>query len=296
MAAPPVDFSSAKRSVGQYARHAKKIVDELISKVQVINDVGPVDWTKLWEAEGLVQPCRIRMDAFSAAVVNFEVIAEAHNEDGDKYTDECDDLELSLNKTCAKINALKLRAVDEKRVAHETELQGSRTPVPQSRAAAKKMDIPKLASPETMRLMDFRHWKMRFEDYAAVTRLFSDCNIQARRGILRSAIHEEWTKMWAEGVIMIDEDDDVTKIVETFEEYLRQKRHPLVDRREFIKRIQHPGDPLKPITQPFGSLTETVDIPMDVMKPALTGKRGFEIIWYQGFMTSNFVRKFSKRP
>ncbi len=107
---------------------------------------------------------------------------------------------------------------------------------------AKKMDIPKLGSPEEMKLIDFRDWKIRFEDYTAATRLAQDCDLNARRGILRSALDQEWTKMWTQQVIPVAPEDDTPQIIDRLEQYLRRHRHPLVDRREFIQRDQQMGE------------------------------------------------------
>eukprot|EP00094_Tigriopus_californicus_P014151 TCALIF_13706-PA protein Name:"Similar to pol Retrovirus-related Pol polyprotein from transposon gypsy (Drosophila melanogaster)" AED:0.33 eAED:0.38 QI:0/0/0/0.71/0/0/7/0/476 len=79
-------------------------------------DVRPVEVSKLWEAEGLVQPCQVRMRAFSEALVKCKVVAEAHDvHEDDKHTNDCDDLKLALGKACAAINALRLRADEEHR-------------------------------------------------------------------------------------------------------------------------------------------------------------------------------------
>ncbi len=107
---------------------------------------------------------------------------------------------------------------------------------------AKKMDIPKLGSPEEMKLIDFRDWKIRFEDYSAATRLAQECDLNARRGILRSALDQEWTKMWTQQVIPVAPEDDTPQIIDRLEQYLRRHRHPLVDRREFIQRDQQMGE------------------------------------------------------
>lgn len=175
------------------------------------------------------------MERFSESVVKFEVLAELKGDKEETYTVECDDLEFELSKAYANMNTLKLRSEDERHRGRD-ESQLARSVHSRGRAAGKNMEIPKLGNPENMRLVDFRDWTTRFEDYAAVTRMAFDCNIDARRGILRYAIHEEWTKMWAEGVIQINDGDDIADIIKALEGYLRRKRHPLVDKRVYSTR------------------------------------------------------------
>ncbi len=93
-----------------------------------------------------------------------------------------------------------------------------------------------------MKLVDFRDWKIRFEDFSAATRLAQECDLQARRGILRSALDQEWTKMWTQRVINVLDTDDTPEIIDKLEGYLRRHRHALVDRREFIQRVQQSGE------------------------------------------------------
>ncbi len=75
--------------------------------------------------------------------------------------------------------------------------------------AANSADVPKLRSPDGKKLVDFWGWRTHFEDYSAITCLGADCDLQFRRGILCSAKHEDWTNMWAQGVIDIAEDASV---------------------------------------------------------------------------------------
>ena len=112
---------------------------------------------------------------------------------------------------------------------------------PAQRPIARKMDAPHLASPEGMKMVDFRDWATRFRDFAAATRL-QESDLQARRGVMRAALDQEWTKMWAQGVIPIEDNDDTEAIITALERYLRRHRHALIDRRDFIQRNQQENE------------------------------------------------------
>ena len=90
-------------------------------------------------------------------------------------------------------------------------------------------------------MADFRDWRERFEDFTAVTRLRED-PIATQRGILRSALHEEWTKMWSEGTITIAEDATLGAMLDALHNYLRRHRHVLLDRKVFLDRSQQAGE------------------------------------------------------
>ena len=61
---------------------------------------------------------------------------------------------------------------------------------------SRKMEAPRLKSPEEATLAIFRDWKERFVEYAAITKLDTECDRGARRGVLREAIHEDWSRLW----------------------------------------------------------------------------------------------------
>ncbi|QQP57300.1 Transposon Tf2-6 polyprotein [Caligus rogercresseyi] len=103
------------------------------------------------------------------------------------------------------------------------------------------MDVPHLKSPEGMDLADFRDWRERFEDYSAVTRLAED-DEATQRGILRSALHEDWTKMWSEGTIKVPAEAGMAAILDILYMYLRRHRHVLLDRQAFLEQNQCAGE------------------------------------------------------
>ncbi len=54
---------------------------------------------------------------------------------------------------------------------------------------SRKMEAPHLKSPEDTTLAVFRDWRERFMEYAAITKLDTECDRRARRGVLREASH-----------------------------------------------------------------------------------------------------------
>lgn len=235
--------ATAKHIRSQHKRQARNALENLAAEARDLQEIRPIDTIQLRVLMGRMPLVEQKIQKFSDAVIKCQVLEATPVEDDDDqrrmdtYEQQSDELETLFLDTCSVINALKLEL-------DETRSTGLRAPCQEingARGSSKRMDIPKLKSPEDMKLIDFRDWKVRFEDFAAITRLAHDCNLEARRGIIRSAIHEDWTKLWSEGLIPITEEADVDEIVSALEGYLRDKRHPLVDRRAFIQRDQGQG-------------------------------------------------------
>ncbi len=73
--------------------------------------------------------------------------------------------------------------------------------------------------------------------------LQEECDLRARRGILRSALDPEWTKLWAEGTIAIADNADnadMDAIIEAMQGYLRRHRHVLLKARK-VQRLADTG-------------------------------------------------------
>lgn len=246
MATVDESVATARRSRAQCGRHAQTIVETLAAEVDELDELRPIDAKQLRALEGRVPLAQQKLTNFAEAVVRCQALEDLQGErpsnvdelDLDPHEERSDALESLFIRSCGLLSAL--------RYEYELAVVVS-NPEPNvrdgpSRGSAKRMDVPKLKSPEDMKLVDFRDWRVRFEDFAAITRLAEDCNREARRGILRSAIHEDWTKLWAEGVIAISDAADTPEIMSALENYLRDKRHPLVDRRTFIQRDQEQGE------------------------------------------------------
>ncbi len=107
---------------------------------------------------------------------------------------------------------------------------------------ARKMEAPRLKSPEDTTLAQFRDWRERFVEYAAITKMDTECDRRARRGVLREALHEDWSRLWSTGVLEVDDTHDWTDIVERMSVYLRDQRSPLLDRLSFHERSQHASE------------------------------------------------------
>ena len=106
-----------------------------------------------------------------------------------------------------------------------------------------KVDIPVLTSPDDTDLTAFADWKLRWFDYLSLTRARENIpTVAARQGLLRSALHSEWTILWQTGRLDVHTDDDIDHIVVQLERYLRRRRNPLLDRKDFFGRMQGEGE------------------------------------------------------
>ncbi len=101
------------------------------------------------------------------------------------------------------------------------------------------MEAPRLKSPEDTTLAQFRDWRDWFVEYAAITKMDTECDRRARRGVLREALHEDWSRVWSTGVLEVNDNHDWTDIVECMSVHLRDQRSPLLDRLTFHERSQH---------------------------------------------------------
>ncbi len=107
---------------------------------------------------------------------------------------------------------------------------------------AGKIEAPRLKSPEDTTLAQFRDWRERFVEYAAITRRDTECNRRARQGVLQEALHEDWSRLWFTGVLEVNDTHDWTDIVECMSVYLRNQRSPDLDRLTFHEWSQHASE------------------------------------------------------
>ncbi len=107
---------------------------------------------------------------------------------------------------------------------------------------AKKTLCPVLGPVEDIKLMDFISWRESYEGYSSVMKLDSDCDLKGRRTLLRNALDTSWQKLWTNKVLLIDKSDDVPQILDNMQEYIRQKRNPILDRQDFFHRNQRLGE------------------------------------------------------
>ncbi|MEM8501475.1 MAG: hypothetical protein AAF542_25930, partial [Pseudomonadota bacterium] len=93
-----------------------------------------------------------------------------------------------------------------------------------------------------MQLSTFRAWRESFEGYTTLIKADSECDLKARRHLVRSAIDTSWQEFWTNGGLKVSSDDDIEDILNKMYAYLRKKRSPLLDRKLFCQRNQHPGE------------------------------------------------------
>ncbi len=111
-----------------------------------------------------------------------------------------------------------------------------------SATCTRKIEAPRLKSPEDTMLAQFRDWRERFVEYAAITKMDTECDRRARRGVLREALHEDWSRLWSTGILEVNDTHDWTDIVECMSVYLRDQRSPLLDRLTFHEQSQHASE------------------------------------------------------
>ena len=62
------------------------------------------------------------------------------------------------------------------------------------------MELPTLLAPDEVNLVVLNDWKIRWQDYATVTRLVEEVpDIGACQGTLRSALMTGWSTLWQTG-------------------------------------------------------------------------------------------------
>ena len=68
-----------------------------------------------------------------------------------------------------------------------------------------RMEVPIRSEPEELNLTIFQDWKVRWNDYAAATRVKEETpNLGARHAIIRSALAKEWSLLWQAGCLEIN--------------------------------------------------------------------------------------------
>ena len=112
----------------------------------------------------------------------------------------------------------------------------------EAKTKAKKINYPVLKEVREATMADFRTWKEGFEGYASATKIYSDCDLEARRAVVRAALSESWCKLWTTGMLKFGLTDDVPEILKSIKDYLRGQRNALLDRKDFHARDQRPGE------------------------------------------------------
>ncbi len=109
---------------------------------------------------------------------------------------------------------------------------------------AKKVDYPVLGPVQETDMADYRTWRESFEGAANLAQLERECDLAGRQAILRTALDTTWQKLWTTRMLKIDDRDDLGAAMDKIKDYLRAKRSPLLDRRDFYARKQRNGEKL----------------------------------------------------
>jgi len=107
---------------------------------------------------------------------------------------------------------------------------------------AKKIDAPKLCSPEMTTLSMYNHWRDQINGYVTVSRLYEECDLESRRFLISASLDRGWLDLWKGLSLGIGELDDVDEIIAKIGAYVRRHRNPILDREAFVHRCQKPGE------------------------------------------------------
>ncbi len=140
------------------------------------------------------------------------------------------------------------------------------------------MEAPRLKSPEDTTLAQFRDWRDWFVEYAAITKMDTECDRRARRGVLREALHEDWSRVWSTGVLEVNDNHDWTDIVECMSVHLRDQRSPLLDRLTFHERSQHASESVDKYYANLQILYDSCGFDLDISYRCLRGGYNGEVV------------------
>ena len=125
---------------------------------------------------------------------------------------------------------------------------------------AKKVATPTLSNPDSLTIAEFRAWKVRLRDFMDL----NDGEYELRRpdslrAFLRSVLETGWTRLWTAGRLGISPGDDFDIFLEKIDQYIRKKRSPLIDRRNFHHQDQLEGETVDSYFAALSRLHEACD-------------------------------------
>ena len=107
----------------------------------------------------------------------------------------------------------------------------------------KKMVAPTLSNPDSLTIAEFRYWKVRLRDFMDLNDGGNELRHPASlHAFLRLVLATGWTRLWTAGRLGISSGDDFDTFLEKMDQYIRKKRSPLIDRRNFQHRDQLEGE------------------------------------------------------
>lgn len=236
------EVSKVIRSLAQHIRYAKDAQKKLAEAVEELEAEDLITHNALAIAQATLQTCKVRVSKALETLAVYEGLAELTEDSSDKYTKP-------VNGLVSDFENFEIRVTSCVTLFTESLSKTNNPRAKQTTLAAKKMDALMLASPKGMKYSVFRDWKILFLGYMAVTKLSKEEETTAAQAVIRAAFHEDWTKMWTEGVIDISSKDNINQIIK-LELYVQSKRHVLIDRMAFQKRNQQSGESPKVTTQP----------------------------------------------
>ena len=100
------------------------------------------------------------------------------------------------------------------------------------------VNAPHLNSSVSLR--EFDAWRQKFEGYALLARVSSLPPAEQRAALL-AVVSDDWTRIIRYN-LSVSSEASLSDVIKAMEEYLRGQRNVIVDRRDFYRRNQEPGE------------------------------------------------------
>ena len=126
------------------------------------------------------------------------------------------------------IDALKPKTTPTSSALHST---------PKVNPAARALNLPILEDPTNVNLHHFTSWRHHFELYGGANNLNEE-PFQARKAFVSNALHTHWVPLIQSGDVNWIATQSLTEMLDAIADYIKLRRHPLLDRRDFLTRQQ----------------------------------------------------------
>ena len=186
---------------------------------------------------------RTRSQARPAKVAGQQISGQSAN--ASASTQSSDDILQSVVLTLQQQQQMLLAMAD-------TLLWAAGTPAPPSAAnaralsVAKRIEIPVLASPDSLDIVAFNDWKARWADFLQLTKVGNELHdVASQQTFLRTALDSGWTELWNAGRLGITGTEGMEAVVNRLRNTCGPvATYPLLDRQRFHTGTQRDGETL----------------------------------------------------
>eukprot|EP00117_Sycon_ciliatum_P020010 scpid17310/ scgid17953/ len=120
-------------------------------------------------------------------------------------------------------------------------MSNSRTAAPATTSTTKPVSVDRPILLASATLADYASWCEAWSDYARCQLLASQPR-ETRMAAFRQALDEDLRRFVREGIIPIPDSHDVLDAMDELKKFIRRQRNPLLDRIDFYRRSQQPGE------------------------------------------------------